>query len=156
MGFAGTKYRESAVFFSGRRFGSFFDDVAVAREIEGIEAKLAIFGVGQVDTDAVAVHDAPDVGGDFAQHIAQVEIRNHAIGEIEQEFEPLLRLLRGAEIHGVVHRERNLIGHQFAESHFIGRISCLRRMLAMTRLPKRRWAVVRGSAQTDCKPALRM
>ncbi len=109
-------------FLVGGWLVTFLNVAWIVREIEGVDTQFSVFRARQRDADAVAVHHAPDVGGDLAKHIAQIETRDHAISQIEQQFQPFLGLLRRAETDGVAHGERDLAGHHITESNFFRRI----------------------------------
>ena len=111
------EYPKRAGFFVGRRLEAFFDDARVIRKIEGIEPELLIFRAWQVDSHAVALHDTANVRRDFAQHIAQIEIRHHSIRQIQEQLQTFLRPLRRLKIEGVIHRQCDLVGDQRAEAH---------------------------------------
>jgi hypothetical protein len=54
-----------------------------------------------------------------------------------------------------VHSQRDLVRHSLARADLVRRIG-IRRVLAITRLPSRRCAVVKGNTQRECRPAERM
>src|SRR4051812_31869058 len=53
----------------------------------------------------------------------QIKVRNRTIGQLEQQFQPLLRPVGSAKIDAVVHCQRNLIGYERAETNLILRVS---------------------------------
>ena len=52
----------------------------------------------------------------------RLRLEEHAISQIEQQFQTFLGLLRRAETDGVTHGEGDLAGHHITESNLIRRI----------------------------------
>ncbi len=114
------KTRDGGIAFLCRRLKALHDGSGIARKIERIEAEPPILGTRQIDADAIALHRAADVGGDFAEHLAEIELRDDLVGEVEQELQTLLGLLRSAKVDRIAHREGNLAGDQAAEADLFG------------------------------------
>ena len=80
------------------------------------------FRIGERDAHAFAVHHPPKAGHDLAQQRVQIEGRDDAVGEVEQQTEPLAHTLRLVEIARIVDRQGDLSGNERQEADFVGRI----------------------------------
>ncbi len=105
-------------------YGGLFPDESFAlRKIHGIKAQVsAVSGLRQSHAHKVAVHHPAQVCRDISQQFPQIQRGNHAIGQIQQKFQLLLRFSRSLEIQGVVGRQRDLVGNQREKRHvFLGK-----------------------------------
>ncbi len=119
-GLAGMEDRDGGIAFLCRGFKALNDGSGIARKIERIEAELTILRARQINANAIALHGAADAGGDFAEYLAEIELGDDLVGEVEQELQALLSLLRGAEGDRIAHGEGNLAGDQAAEADLFG------------------------------------
>ena len=111
-----------------RDLGFFPNESLALRKIDHIAPQIGIGRVRQRHADQIAAHHAPDAGRDGSQDLAELEIRNHGVGDFEEQLQPVLRKLVGFEIERVVDRQRRHIRNHAQKAHFLPGISV--RMLA--------------------------
>ena len=121
-GFAAVEGARRAGLLVSLRFVALLDCERGVGKIQRVDSQLAVFRARQIDSHAVALHDFANMSRDVAQHLSKVEVGYRTIGQIEQQFQSLLRLLGGAEVDRIVHRQGDLVGHQRAEADFVERI----------------------------------
>jgi hypothetical protein len=88
-------------------------------KVERVDAELTILHIRQVNANAVALHHAAKIGCDHPEQIAEIQRRDQAIRQVQQEFQSLLRSPGGLKIHGVVHGERDLVRNQREELYLV-------------------------------------
>ena len=54
-----------------------------------------------------------------SKQIAEIQCRDQAIGQVQQEFQSLLGAPRRLKIDGIVHGERDLVGNQRKELYLV-------------------------------------
>ena len=68
------------------------------------------------------MHHPPEAGDDLPQQRVQIERRDDAVGEVEQQTESLAHPLRLVKVARIVDRQRDLSGDQRQEADLVGRI----------------------------------
>ena len=112
-----------------RKDGPFLDEAAAVGEVEGVEARPGPVRVDEDDAGEVAAQDGPGVRRDRPEEVLEVEIREDALPDLEDELqllaaprEPLVRRSEALEARRTVDRERDLVGDDGEKGRFLPRI----------------------------------
>jgi hypothetical protein len=74
-------------------------------------------GLRQCNRTSVALHHTADVRANLAKHVAQLEFRDHAVVQVEQQLQAIAGSLSVAKVDRIVNRESQLACGEGAESN---------------------------------------
>jgi hypothetical protein len=74
----------------GRDVALFANEAAPFRKIDRVDAQPPVVRVRQRDAHRVAFHHVTDAGGDGSQEIAQLQVRDDGVVQIQQELEAFI------------------------------------------------------------------
>src|SRR5947208_5294055 len=93
---AGSEYCRRRLFLGASQ--PLADDSLASREIERIEPQCAVLRIGQCHAHAITLHDVANAPRNLSKQVPQLEVRYHAVGQIKEKFQTILRALRGLKI----------------------------------------------------------
>ena len=88
------------------------EESLAVRKIQRENPQMFTFGIRKHDTHDVGVHHPPHAGGDSAQQFPQFEVGNNLIGQLQKQFQPLLRALRDIKVDSSINRQCHLVCNQ--------------------------------------------
>src|SRR5512133_236814 len=63
-------------------------------KVQRVKAEIVAFRLRQGYSGGITLHYAPDTPGNFSEQVAQFEIRNYAVGEIEHQLKTVVLIFQ--------------------------------------------------------------